>query len=661
MKFTARLQLLAILGLATIALHSCTTPSKSGGGPDSGASLKGREGNDYKAAYQAFVSAQYDSAIAKLTAFEKKYPKSTQLSQVRNLRGMCFLLTRRPQAAIQDFKKAHQSSNQSSFRQYVLYNLASAEYESGAIDAAKVTLSQIQMDYIDRETQVKVHSLKSRVLLKANQFGEAAKEILELSLVLDETQPRNLFITQLDQALQGMSDADTLSNLYDSYANSPLADQVLFRLTQAEVQQGRIGPGEAHIQTFVERFPQSPKMNDVLDLQRTMRSQAQVSGLSVGALLPMSGKFAKYGQKSLQGIQLALGIFNPDQQDSRITLVVEDAGETPEQAVRALNNLVFNHKVVGVIGPLTSKGIDQVAQRAQELGVPLISLAQQVPTSGNTANMDFFVPSALTAQVQAAEMARYAIEKLGLKKFAILHPKDKFGQQYSNAFWDAVENMGGKIVGVEGYVPNETDFRQPIDRMSGLYYQDARLREAQELTKIREEQQIKKKTRKNEKMFDLGPIIDYEAVYIPDEPKVIGQVLPTFAFRDVRGVKYLGSATWHSPELISRAQAFAEGSYFVDAWVPESGDPNIQRFLARYKSTFGSDPGMMEALAFDAAEIIQSVLARFPVNSRSELRDKIRGIQNHAGVTGRITFRDGQLGRNLAVLTVRNGLMSQVQ
>lgn len=658
MKF-AQFRLLTLIGLVALSLHSCTTPSKQGGGgPDSGASLKGREGTDYKAAYQAFTSAQYESAIQKLTAFEKRYPRSSQIAQARNLRGMSYLLSRRPQAAIQDFKNAYKSSNQASFRQYVLYNLASAEYESGNLDAGKTTLSQIQMDYIDRETQVKIHSLKSRILLKGNQFGEAAKEILELSMLLDETQPRNLFVTQLDQALQGMSDADALSGLFESYSNSPLADQVLFRLTQVEVQQGRIGPGEAHIQTFLERFAQSPKMNDVLDLQRTMRSQAQVSGLSVGALLPLSGKFAKYGQKSLQGIQLALGIFNPDQQDSRITLVVEDAGDTPESAIRALNNLVFNHKVVGVIGPLTSKGIDQVAQRAQELGVPLISLAQQVPTSGN---LDFFVPSALTAQVQAAEMARYAIEKLGLKKFAILHPKDKFGQQYSNAFWDAVENMGGKIVGVEGYVPNETDFRQPIDRMSGLYYQDARLREAQELTKVREEQQIKKKTRKNEKLFDLGPIVDYEAVYIPDEPKVIGQVLPTFAFRDVRGVKYLGSATWHSPELISRAQNFAEGSFFVDAWVPESGDPNIQRFLARYKSTYGSDPGMMEALAFDAAEIIQTVLARFPVNSRSELRDKIRGIQNHAGVTGRISYHDGQLGRNLAVLTVRNGLMSQVQ
>ena len=47
-------------------------------------------------------------------------------------------------------------------------------------------------------------------------------------------------------------------------------------------------------------------------------------------------------------------------------------GETPEEALEALENLYYRHQVVAVIGPLLSRGIDKVTMRAQELGLPLL-------------------------------------------------------------------------------------------------------------------------------------------------------------------------------------------------------------------------------------------------------------------------------------------------
>src|SRR5690606_22300570 len=103
------------------------------------------------------------------------------------------------------------------------------------------------------------------------------------------------------------------------------------------------------------------------DLLRTVEGTAAVDGLTVGVLLPVSGRFAKFGAESLQAIQLAFRIFNTDEPDTKVTLAIEDSGDTPEQAVSALNKLFFKHKVIAVVGPLLSKGIDQVTQRAEEL------------------------------------------------------------------------------------------------------------------------------------------------------------------------------------------------------------------------------------------------------------------------------------------------------
>src|SRR5207302_1342997 len=147
-----------------------------------------------------------------------------------------------------------------------------------------------------------------------------------------------------------------------------------------------------------------------------------------------------FGTKSLQGIELAFRIFNSAEPDSRITLVIEDTTDDPDQAIRALTKLVTKDHVIAVIGPLLSKGIDQITLRAQELGVPLISLSRHPGVQG-----DYVFQAGLTLRMQAREIARYAIETLGMKNFAIMSPKDKVGDETSRYFWDDIESLGGRI------------------------------------------------------------------------------------------------------------------------------------------------------------------------------------------------------------------------
>jgi branched-chain amino acid transport system substrate-binding protein len=250
-----------------------------------------------------------------------------------------------------------------------------------------------------------------------------------------------------------------------------------------------------------------------------------------------------------------------------------------------------------------------------------------------------------------------------LKRFAIIAPRDKFGEQYSQSYWDAVEALGGTVVGMESYSSGETDFRQVVDKLVGTYYKEARQREVDALAKTREEMKITRKTRKTAQYFELPPIIEFDAVFIPDEPKIVGQILPTFAYRDVDKVKFLGISTWDSPELLKRAANFAEGSVFVDGLFADSDSVPAQKFITRFMRDAGVAPTTIEAMAYDAGLAVETALRDLNPGtlSRSEVRNRLKSVADVPGATGKITYRDGEYMRNLTLLTVKGGKITELR
>lgn len=506
----------------------------------------------YKEIQDLYAKASYAATLNKVKFFESQFPSSSLLAQVKNIEGLTLLLTKHPLQAILPFKEAYQLNSNDSFRQFVLYNLATAQFEANELQDAGLTLAEITPSLLNKETRLKYEFLKSK---------------------LNQTTPKSDLI-----------------------------------------------------------FTPEPDPN------------------TVGVLLPLKGRYSPFGTRSLQGIELAFRIFNTDEPDNKITLAIEDSGETTEQALAALDKLFFQHKAIAILGPLLSKGIDQITQKAEALGIPIIPLSQQPGKPGS-----FVFPAALTPRLQAEEIAKYAIQRLGLHKFAILHPKDRQGEQLSHYFWDTVESMGGEITGIESYTAEETDFRHSVDKLSGLFYTTARQSELDALAEERKVNEIKKRNRKTEKFFSLKPIVNYEAVFIPDESKNIGQILPTFAYRDVENIKFLGTSTWNSPDLVSRAQNHAEGAVFIDVFYPEHDSPATKDFVFRHQKTFGTPPGSVEAIAFDAAGLLESALKNLSTRNRNTLREQLHLTTSYPGATGSISQSGGFFTRKLFIFTVKNG------
>lgn len=621
---------------------------------------KSIEIDEYEEIRALFSQEHFDETEKKSSLFLETYPDSEFSAAIENIRGIIFLRNKNIVKALSSFKKALKPTHESSsFYQYVLYNLAAAQFEGNDIVEAEKTVQKISSTLLDQSNQLKLISLKANLLDKKNQYNEVISMIFSSTLRYDEEdlKPVKKSLEKISlHALDQINDKLTLEKFISEYEGSPLSDLLMFRMGTYHLRLNHYGQAESLFNLLLKQYPESSFKEEIQRLLSQKKDDSKVNIKTIGVLLPLQGKFAKYGLRSLQGIQLALGIFDNQEPDSQLKLIIEDGGEDPESNIEALNRLAFKHRVGAVIGPMLSKGAEQVFDRAEEIGIPLISLSRKSPQ-----NPEYVFSAGLTHSLLAHEAARHAITHLGLKKLAILSPHDKFGKEMTQAFWDAAESLGGEIVGYETYSPSDTDFRSQIDKLSGLHYLSSRQSELDALAKEREINQIKKRTRKTEKYFQLPPVVDFEAVFIPDEAKISGQIIPTFAYRDVEKVKFIGTSAWNSTEFLNRISNTGDYSYFVDVLLTQSSQNQVtSRFTQAYRNTFKQDATSIDAMAYDAALLLKPILSSSSIDSRKDIKQSLKSIRGFTGATGMISYEEGKFYRELKLISIQSGQFKEV-
>lgn len=392
-----------------------------------------------------------------------------------------------------------------------------------------------------------------------------------------------------------------------------------------------------------------PVQNQAEAYLAQLDSRQHVDSLAIGAVLPITGKYASIAEKTLHGLQLGLGIYGPER--SEFKLAVLDSEGTAEGARKAVERLVTENSVIAVVGSLLSKTAASVASKTEELGVPSVALSQK---SGLTQDRTYTFRNALTSEMQVKELVRIAMEK-GMHRFAIMYPNEPYGVEYANLFWDEVLSRGGVISGVQPYSPSETDFRGPIKRLVGTYYMDDRKTEYQARVRDWFKKQKKLTSRQSPPDDLLPPIVDFDALFIPDSPKAIGQAAPMLAYQGVSNVQLLGTNVWNTAELLRRGQKSVENAIFVDSDLVN--DPNFKttKFFKEYQKTFGEEPGMFEAQGYEVGMMLRQTI-QGGERSRVGLAQALAQMKQFNGVSGPLSMSpQHELMRPLKSYTVKAG------
>jgi ABC-type branched-subunit amino acid transport system substrate-binding protein len=219
-----------------------------------------------------------------------------------------------------------------------------------------------------------------------------------------------------------------------------------------------------------------------------------------------------------------------------------------------------------------------------------------------------------------------------------------------NLFWDEVLNLGGIVVGAEPYDPKQTDFSDPIKKLGGLYYE------------IPEDLNANPGRYKSRRKSAVGtdddepvpPIVDFEAIFIPDSSKKAGLIIPQLAYHDIKNVYLLGTNLWHSDSLIKIAEKYVQGAIMPDGFFAESSSSEVRKFVELFETTYQEKPAFFEAIVYDSTMILLHVLGQPHIRFRSEIRDELLNLYNFQGVTGLTRFDEtGEVQRKLHLLQIR--------
>ena len=178
--------------------------------------------------------------------------------------------------------------------------------------------------------------------------------------------------------------------------------------------------------------------------------------ITVGAILPLSGPAAVWGESIMNGMEIARKEL--EEEGTKIRFVYEDSQANPALGVSAYQNLVNNQDV------------DVVFSAFSRVSVPLVPLAEQdkVPLI-----MTMVAAKDVTKESEYAfrfylNVNQYAlphIENMDVKKYeniAVLSINDEYGKDVSSVLVNRAKEKGINVIAHEEFSPGATDFRTQL-------------------------------------------------------------------------------------------------------------------------------------------------------------------------------------------------------
>ena len=172
---------------------------------------------------------------------------------------------------------------------------------------------------------------------------------------------------------------------------------------------------------------------------------AVAADYAIGAIFPMSGPNAEYGQVFGTGVDLAVEHINADKKLSgKLTVIYEDSQALPAQGVTAATKLVNVSKVPFALSAFTgvSKAVAAVGQRTKTVMANGGGVGPDLATLG-----EYFWNTIPLANFEVRVMAPFLVKEKGLKRVAMIYVDDPLGQSLVTELSAEVKAAGGEMVG----------------------------------------------------------------------------------------------------------------------------------------------------------------------------------------------------------------------
>jgi branched-chain amino acid transport system substrate-binding protein len=341
---------------------------------------------------------------------------------------------------------------------------------------------------------------------------------------------------------------------------------------------------------------------------------------TIGCALPLSGRMVGFGEPIKAGIEVAIESFNEKNGDKiKFDLQCNDSKGDPKETINIAQRLIDNSSVIASISDFTSTATMAAAETYKKGEMVQITPSASHPDL--TKMNPWMFRASLTTPVYIRPTADLIIDKLKLKRVAVVQVQTDWGQSVAKVFNERMKERGGEVVMHEVYNEGQTDFRSI-------------------LTQIR---------RLNPDVIFLAMLEEETANFVKQKHQ-FGMKQPI-----------VDSSVGITPRSIKLGGPAMEGIYAMTMFNEASKDPLSVDFAKRYRAKAGDKtPDIWSAYGYDAGTLImQAAMRAMPKVTRSAVRDELAKTKDYHGANGQMSIDPETrevLRDNVTFTQVKDGL-----
>lgn len=332
--------------------------------------------------------------------------------------------------------------------------------------------------------------------------------------------------------------------------------------------------------------------------------------IKIGAILPLSGDFAVFGEAINRGALLAID--EAKAQGLDIWYISEDDHSTAVGSTNAANKLIKTDKIDGAI-TATVQEVKPVAPLFLSAGIPLVATWDSNDYI-KTAGEDIFTIG-FSTEGAGQKMASYAKNNLNLSRVAVIAQEDDWSSLIAGSFEKEFKKLGGSVLVSERVNPNQKDFRTVLAKIK-----TARV----------------------------------DGIYFPFLPNTIAPFARQAREIGIEGALMTGDSI--SLDEVAQAGGSTEGIYFTNLYAENTKDLEL-----KYEAKFGQKGDMTFVLfGYDGVRVLVEAV-RISRKEGISVSDALRKVDIR-GLDRRINFAGKQFSEKLEYLyKVENGEFVEVQ
>ncbi len=336
----------------------------------------------------------------------------------------------------------------------------------------------------------------------------------------------------------------------------------------------------------------------------------QEQGVVIGHVAALTGDLSRWGQAEKNALEITAAKLNASGgvAGKKIRIISYDTRGDASETVKAAQRLIGHDRVSAIIGPAQSSAAIVMNAVMEPAKVPFIATtaaSPKVTLDVNTAKVKAYAFCAgFSDSWQGTVAARFAGQQLNAKTAAVIHDAGAAQSSVSAAsFATQFVKQGGKVLSNEAFKANDTDFRPILNRVL-----------AENPTVV------------------FVPTLHKEAALLVKQARDLGLT-----------AKFIGGDGWSHPDILTLGGQAMDGAYFVTQ--TGLGDPDIQAFIAEYRSKFGQEPILPNAvLAAEGLLIVVQAMQKAASSDPVKIADQMATLTDVTVLTGKLTMDTGTHG-----------------